>query len=496
MASSDKLEEDVRPSAAGFERVRPAQLSSPRLSASRDRQPQRCGAFYATLACLAPLVAAMSLGFTSPALDTMKNHVVVDGEVQEAPGDLVIFSSSGESASWFSSLVNIGALLGALGGGWSCDKAGRRGTLQISAWLIGCSWAVAYLTKSATWLLILRVIIGLGVGLQSVATPMFIAEVSPVRWRGALGTLNAAAILCGVLVIDLVGGSWLRAGDHDEFCDWRNLAIFISASAVLFFFVTFFFPQSANACAPCSPSTQADTPSIGVVDSVRSISGIYDNQTWKLVVAGLIPMVWQQLSGINAVIFFGQSILASAGIRAYNVLGTAVIAVQLTGIAVAASLIDRLGRRPLLVLSTLGMALGAALLGCCLRMESPPSAIVVATLAGYVLSFAIGLGPVPWLLLPELGLPRHLRSRASSVATATNWACSFIVTGPPLAALQDAWGLSGTFLLFGIVCLLGSVLIMAFVPETRQQRRAGLERRLSVLGVQSSLLRRFSLSRL
>jgi len=298
--------------------------------------------------------------------------------------------------------------------------------------------------------------------------------------------------------VDLVGGSWLRAGAQGEFCNWRQVAIFISASAVFFLFLTLFFPRpaSGHTFTTCTPQVQADMPSEAAVVSMRSLSGVLGNQTWRLVVAGLIPMVWQQLSGINAVIFFGQSILASAGIRAYNVLGTAVIAVQLTGIALAAALIDRLGRRPLLLMSTLGMALGAALLGCCLRTESPPSVLVVAAIGGYVLSFAIGLGPVPWLLLPELGLPRRLRSRTSSVATATNWACSFMVTGPPLAHLQAAWGLSGAFLLFGIVCLLGAVLIAAFVPETRSERRVGLERRLSMLGVQSSLMRRFSLGRL
>merc|ERR1712087_489600 len=137
-----------------------------------------------------------------------------------------------------------------------------------------------------------------------------------------------------------------------------------------------------------------------------------------------------------------------------------------------------------LLISTAGLSLSAGLLVFFLRLQSPPALAVVGSLGGYVLSFAIGLGPVPWLLLPELGLPSHLRARAASVATASNWGCSFIVTGPPLEAVKAAWGLSGSFLLFGIVCLLGMVLIALLVPETRVRRRMGLERRLSLVGVQ------------
>jgi len=188
-------------------------------------------------------------------------------------------------------------------------------------------------------------------------------------------------------------------------------------------------------------------------------------------------MVWQQLSGINAVIFYGQSILAQAGIGAYNVLGTSVICVQLVGCGVAALVIKRAGRKSLLVISAGGMAISAAGLGFLLSLDAPNSIAVMTSLYGYVLLFSVGLGPVPWLLLPELGLPKAMRMQLAGVATAANWGCSFAVTGPPLSSLQSAFGLSGAFWVFSAVCLLGSGLIFLLVPATKRRRRMGLERR-------------------
>jgi len=448
--------------------------------------------------------------------------VKVDGIFQNVPSRLVAFSGSA-SASWFSSLINVGALFGALGGGWVCTYAGRCNSLRIAAMLIGVSWIWVALSTSATQLCIARLPIGLGVGLQSVATPMFIAESSPPKLRGALGTLNAAAILLGVVVVDAVGGSVFRSGAQSEFCEWRQLAIFVSSCAATLFICSAFLPEPRVAGADCATPSAAETPTAASLESGASSvisprrlvsvspmtadSGTFQppSQYCKLALAGLIPMVWQQLSGINAVVFFGQSILASVGIKAYNILGTSVIAIQLLGVLLAAFAIERLGRRPLLLISVGGMSLAAASLAVLLHFPKPPAAGVIIGMYAYVLFFSVGLGPVPWLLLPELGLPKDLRAAAASFATAANWGCSFAVTGPPLNALEQAFGLSGAFAVFGGICLIGFILMAALVPETSdlRTRRRGLERRFSIAsphgtlareGRRASLRRFFSLS--
>jgi len=466
---------------------------------------------YAVLACLAPLVAALSLGFTSPALDTMSGDVKVDGIPQDVPARLVVFSGSGPG-SLFSSLINIGALLGSLGGGWVCTYAGRCNTLRIAALLIGGCWIWVAFSSSSLQLCIARLPIGVGVGLQSVAAPMFIAETAPARLRGTLGTLNAAAILFGVMVVDFAGGNGFRSGVKSEICEWRQLALFVSSCAAVLLASSAFLPE------PKAGPGMTPQPSIGTSTSEANITsparlsrrdtGFFqpESQYCKLAFAGLIPMVWQQLSGINAIIFFGQSILASAGIEDYNLVGTSVIGIQLVGILVAAFAIERLGRRPLLLISVGGMALGAASLAVLLHIEKPPAASVIIAMYAYVLFFAVGLGPVPWLLLPELGLPKDLRAAVASFSTAANWGCSFAVTGPPLIAIEKAFGLSGAFTLFSGVCVVGLVLMIFLVPETSEMRtrRHGLERRFSMTSIprgnlapqrrMSSLARFFSVS--
>lgn len=438
----------------------------------------------------------MSLGFTSPALDTMNGDVKVDGIAHDVPARLVVFSGAGPG-SFFSSFINIGALVGSLGGGWVCTYAGRCNTLRISALLIGGCWLWVAFSSSSLQLCVARLPIGVGVGLQSVAAPMFIAETSPPRLRGTLGTLNAAAILFGVMVVDFAGGNVFRSGVKSEICEWRHLALFISSCTAVLLASSALLPEPKAApgnapSSPQAPSVDTTTSEANMGHQLSSPSGLSRRDTGffqpedrycKLAFAGLIPMVWQQLSGINAIIFFGQSILRSAGIEAYNLVGTSVIGIQLFGILLAAFAIERLGRRPLLLISVGGMAVGAASLAVLLHFENPPAAGVIIAMYAYVLFFAVGLGPVPWLLLPELGLPKDLRASVASFATAANWGCSFAVTGPPLTAIEKAFGLSGAFIVFSGVCVVGLVLMIFLVPETSEMRtrRRGLERRFSMM---------------
>jgi len=207
----------------------------------------------------------------------------------------------------------------------------------------------------------------------------------------------------------------------------------------------------------------------------------------RLALAGLIPMVWQQLSGINIIVFYGQSILTMAGLENADALGTTVTAVQFFGILLSGAIIDKVGRRPLLVIGSFLQGCFALLIGGVLSSSQSPSASsVMIPMYGYVLAFALGLGPVPWLLMPELGLPRHLRMLLASVATAANWGISFLVT-ENLSKLQRAFagpgrdlndGLPGVFYLFGVVTLIGFVLIVLLVPETATGAcRCGVSRR-------------------
>ncbi|CAE8584123.1 unnamed protein product [Polarella glacialis] len=407
--------------------------------------------------CLAPLTAAMSLGFTSPALTTMTGEAAGLPPAEAVPPGLLVFhgGEDSEAASWFSALVNLGALLGALGGGYLRQEAGLPAVLRAAAVFVGGGMALVAIGNSEAELCLARVVVGLGVGLQSISAPALIAELAPPRLRGVLGTFNSMAILLGVLIAFLFGGLVFRAGSEGQFCNWRRLAYFISLMSAALLVGSFALRPAQRDRSP----TEVASTQVPLLQQLKTHR--------KLFLAGLVPMVWQQLSGINSVVFFGQTLLADAGIQNHNAIGATVLLVQLLGVTcIAAPLVERVGRRPLLVVSALGMSLGGAALAFCLQYLHG-SWLAVIALYAYVLAFAVGLGPVPWLLLPELGLPLRVRIAAASLATAANWGCSFLVTGPPNLALERACGTAGSYLVLSLSCLLGAVLMWLVVPETR-----------------------------
>jgi len=409
---------------------------------------------------------------------------LVGGRCRVVPDELAIFAQKGgrcgdtnAAADWFSSLVNFGALLGALFSGWLCSRVGQRNVMLLSLVFIAICWAWSAFATEAWQLCAARIPMGLGVGLQSVAAPSLLKEFAPPRLRGTYGTAISAAIVMGVLLVDFIGGSVMRSGDHGEFCQWRRLALLVSLSALIVAGAA--LPLLRQSPLAPLPGTPAPTRALAHREAGTAFCGgsrpPFEALTrWRLLLAGFVPMVLQQLGGINAIMFFCQGILEDAHIKDYNMFGLVVILMQLMGILVAAVLVERLGRRPLLLLSSTGMALSAAALSIMLQGKRPPVDGVVGCLCTFSFVFALGLGPVPWLLIPDLtGLPKQHRIRLASFATACNWACSFVVTGAPLSAVKVRWGLTGVFALFSGVCLVGSVLMALLVPETAVRRAGG-----------------------
>lgn len=443
---------------------------------SRDYYTYGWRLFYAGVACSAPCIAGLSMAFTSPALSTMKGKATdVSGEPLAVPASLVVFDSE-LAASCFSSFVNIGALAGAAAGGTCYTKFGKLATLRAALFALCGAWACSAVTTSVWLLFFARLVTGLGVGLQSVAAPSFLTDVAPPKLRGSLGTLNTFAVLLGVAGIFFLGGLVFRQGFGGEFCDWRGLAALISAVSACALLLTLALPEPP--------------PAITRLDSLRSLmqeSAATRKADRRRAMSGTIPLFWQQLAGINIIIFFGQGVLESTGIAHSNSLGVTVITVQIVGVAVAAALIDRVGRRPLLLCSIGGMGIAAALFAAAVAASIPPGAARVVGIVGplcmYVFCFALGMGPVPWILLTELGLPSKLRSKVASFATAGNWTASFLITGPLLLAMERACGVAGVFLLCSGMCVLGFLLILLFLPETAEHsdgpQSGGLEPLLS-----------------
>merc|ERR1712048_1201565 len=157
-----------------------------------------------------------------------------------------------------------------------------------------------------------------------------------------------------------------------------------------------------------------------------------------LIIGRFVPMCLRNFTGVNTICFFGQDLLQDAGVASADTLGSTVMIVQVISAVVAIFVIDCLGRRVWLLLSCVLM--GVAAIGIAIGAMHNAGTLMMASMMLYVVAFALGLGPVPRLLFPELGLPRALAVNVASVATSVNWAASFAVTGPPLTFMKNTIG--------------------------------------------------------
>mmetsp|Transcript_8352 Transcript_8352/g.25083 ORF Transcript_8352/g.25083 Transcript_8352/m.25083 type:complete len:518 (+) Transcript_8352:166-1719(+) len=446
-----------------------------------------------------------SLGFSSPALPGMIGRFFGDAKCKASDDDDTATVTS-DMASLWSSIINVGCMGGALAGARVLDALGRRGTLAYFAGpLYVAAWALTAQAQSAGVLIAARLVLGLGVGVCSVAVPVYIAETAPPALRGALGASNQLAVTVGIFLVYLVG--FLEPHETLEHScgkassksmkrgKWRELAWLGALLGAALVVVACLIPESppwlvrrgrtdaalrsletlrgagerardeaeALAAAAQADSGEAAMTVGELAAAVRSDPGVRE----PLKVAAVVMLV-QQFSGINAVIFFSGDILAAAGMPDRDLGGVIVMAIQVVMTGVAVVLMDRAGRRALLAASLGGMTFAAALMAvyfAFLESDEASSWVAVLALALYISFFSIGLGPIPWLLMPEI-LPQRARGVASAAATLLNWTCSFAVT-MSFANLLDVLTPQGAFLLFAAVCCAGGFYVIARVPETK-----------------------------
>lgn len=444
---------------------------------------------------IAPLIFGMSLGFTGPAIDVMQNTVEVDGVHLQAPDHLVVFSSKDEG-SLFGAIVNIGALLGALLGGPLSERLGRKGAMLVQAPIYALSWLLTGAVSSYATLIAARFVLGIGVGICTASVPTYIGEIAPTSMRGGFGAFFQVAVVIGIMLTYLLGAYvFVVESDNHKFCQWRQLAFTSVVAAVAFFACTLAIPESpvwlaskgrlAEARASLDKlrggSRFAETEMTELENGSQQCSeasgGIRDLWTYrKPFIIGLALMLIQQLSGVNAVIFFQDTIFQDANMKDPAALGFYVMVLQVVMTGISIPLMDTAGRKVLVLTSALGMCT------CCIGMviffmHSNPGWLALVSSFAYIAFFSIGLGPIPWLMMSEL-FPSRIRSSASSCAAAFNWMCSFITT-KTVAPLQEAVGFSGVFGIYGVVVALGAVYIVAQVPETKGKSLAELEAMLS-----------------
>jgi MFS transporter, SP family, galactose:H+ symporter len=382
-----------------------------------------------------------------------------------------------------------GAVLGAAAGGFLADWLGRRLALVLLGTLFGLGAVGSAVATSMPWLVAFRVVVGVAIGAASFITPLYISEVSPPQRRGGLVSLNQLAITCGILVSYLVDYALAGSGA------WRWMLGLAALPALLLGVGMVFLPESPrwlvahgrveaargmlDRCRGGQDSgAEIEEIQRGLDRPVGSWAELLGRRVRLALLVGAGLGIFQQITGINTVIYYAPMIFRAAGFESASasILATAGVGAVNVGMTIVSMwLIDRVGRRPLLLVSLAGMvlSLGVLALGFARAEEGSLGWVTVVGLTLYVGSFAIGMGPVFWLLIAEI-YPLPLRGKAMAAATLANWGSNLLVALTFLS-LVGALGSSGTFWLYGAVGVAAWLFAYFLVPETRGKSLEAIE---------------------
>jgi len=382
------------------------------------------------------------------------------------------------------SIALVGAVVGAAVGGKLSDSIGRRKVVLMSAaiFILGALFGSS-MARNIPWLICGRLMIGFGVGAASFAAPLYISEVSPVNIRGKLVGFNQLAVTIGIVISYLVG-YWLAHITGG----WRGMFAFAAIPASILLIGMYFMPdsprwllskgltdQSKKVLEKIRGTSDVDQEMNDIDQSLKAQSGNFKELLSPLVrmalIVGIGLAILQQVTGINTVIYYAPTIFQFAG---FHAAATAILATVGVGIInvimtiVALQLVDRVGRRPLLLVGLCGMVFSLVALGIAFALPSQGGLVgwvSVISLCFYVASFAIGMGPVFWLLIAEI-YPLKIRGLAMSTATMFNWGANLVI-GITFLTLIHVAGKSGTFWIYGALGVLAWIFVYLWVPETK-----------------------------
>ncbi|MBW7982171.1 sugar porter (SP) family MFS transporter [Enterobacillus tribolii] len=411
-------------------------------------------------------------------------------------------------SGWAMSSALAGCVLGALIAGWSADKFGRRLPLILAAILFSASaWGTAVATNF-DWFVFYRIVGGVGIGLASALSPMYIAEVSPAEKRGKFVAVNQLTIVIGVLAAQLVNlmiaepvASSATMNDILQSWNgqmgWRWMFGAELVPALAFLILMFFVPESPRWLAKAGRMEKAEQTlrRIGTAHyasaTLSEIRQTLGNDTRKVAIGelfsarvrpvlliGIVLAVFQQWCGINVIFNYAQEIFASAGFDINSTLKSIVATglINLIFTIVALPLVDKLGRRKLMLLGASGLTIIYVLIALAYGMGILGLPVLILVLAAIAI-YALTLAPVTWVLLAEI-FPNRVRGLAMSLGTLALWIACFLLTYTfPL--LNAGLGASGSFLLYGVICALGFLFVLRKVPETKGVTLEVLEQRLA-----------------
>ena len=382
------------------------------------------------------------------------------------------------------SMVLLGATVGAITGGGFADRLGRRLTLIGTSIVFIAGALICASAPSFAILVAGRVVVGLGIGLASTTVPVYISEVSPPEARGWQVSLFQLAITIGILAAYLVDYAFAKSEA------WRWMLGLAAVPGAILGVAMLFLPESPRWLAGHLHAESARAVLVRIRgtqdveselrDILGSLAHADERGTWldllhhsvrPALIVGIGLAIFQQITGINTVIYYAPTIIQSAGLPSASsaILATAGIGVVNTLMTIVAMLlIDRVGRRPLLLTGIAGMILSLGVLGFVFRSGAQSAAsvrVAVITLMAYVAFFAISLGPIFWLLIAEI-FPLKIRGQAEGTAASMNWISNLVVSITFLS-LVELIGLAWAFWLYGLLAIAALAFCYYLVPETK-----------------------------
>jgi sugar porter (SP) family MFS transporter len=410
------------------------------------------------------------------------------------------FGLSAAETGWAASSALVGCILGAGMAGKISDTFGRRRALMLAAVLFTVSGVWSALPATITEFNIARILGGVGIGMASLLSPLYISEISPAAIRGRLVSYNQLAIVGGILVVYFA--NYFIAGLGDEAWNtalgWRWMFGSEAIPAAIFFFTLFAIPESPRwlvkqnqperaeaVLTRIGGSTQAAAELRAIRETIHEEAGklgdLFRPPLRRAMIIGIILAVLQQITGINVFMYYAPEIFKGLGAGTdIALLQTVIIGLfNVTFTLLAIRTVDRLGRKPLLIIGAAGMGISLTGLGIAAAIGSTAAWVLVFIL-GYIACFAMSLGPVVWVVIAEI-FPTKIRGRAMGIATLLLWTANYVISQTFPIINEDPWLVATfhhafPFWLYAAFCVIMVLFVRRVVPETKGKSLEEIER--------------------
>ena len=401
---------------------------------------------------------------------------------------------------WAASSALLGCIAGVALAGLLSDWLGRKKTLIFAAILFLISGIGTAVPRNLAEFVIFRIIGGVGVGAASITSPMYIAEISPARIRGRMVSVNQFAIVWGMLLVYFVNYFIAQFGDETWNVQrgWRWMMGTEALPSVVLLVLMFLVPESPRWLTKQGREGQAlviltkvdgqrhaQTEMAAIKGAIsresESVAQLFQPGMRIVLVIGVVLAVLQQVTGINVFMYYGPEIFKKLGTGTDTALLQTVVvgAVNLTFTIVAIWTVDRLGRKPLMIIGASGMGISLFAMGLSAFYQKTELWFLLFIL-GYIASFALSIGPVTWVILSEI-FPTRIRGRAMAIATVCLWAANYVVSQTFPMMNENVWlvgkfNRAFPFWVYGGLCAVLVVFVLLCVPETKGKTLEEIEK--------------------